>query len=268
MQSSQGVKTIEQCINSDSKPLAAIRRDIGEDKLLSAINLLLVDFAAFYSVGRQMGVEQIKETARLIVKNYYYLKVDDLNLFFDQMKSGEFGQTYDRIDGNVILANLKVYSEKRMALAEELNIKRHEAIMIESEKKFIISTGSGYVREVGDTFEEVEKREMASCFTFGTACKLKDWIVKDYYSLAPSKVKIEDVNKPKETLLDYLEHHKPELLTAQEKYKRKTTEYFELKQQILSNNDLDGFQKENAIRALAGIEPLTIDEYNLQNIHK
>lgn len=264
----QGIKvaTIEDCLKSDGKALATIRKEVGEMQVIAAVQILILNLCEFFSVGKNMNNNQIKETARLLVKDYYYLKIDDLRLFFDKMKGGAYGQLYDRLDGSVILNNLREYCEERISVAEELNHKKHVELKSGEEKIYIIKVGKNYVREAGDLFEETDSKELATCFAYGTAYKLKEWLVKDYYPTNPKEVKILDINVKGEGLFDYLEHHKPELLPKEERYRRATTEYFEMKRKILADESLDTLGKENAIRALNRLEPLTVEEYNMQQI--
>lgn len=229
----------------------------------------IANLVKYFNVGKSMNDSQVAETAKLILQNYYYLKPEDFKVCFDGMKSGKYldgGKLFDRLDGQIIMLGIYAYSEERITVSEQINNEKHKELTEPDGKIFIIKVGANFVREAGDVFEEVDKKELATCFSFGTAFKLKEWLIKDYYLTNPKAVKILDSTVKGEGLFDYLEHNKPELLPETEKYKRSAqkNEYFTRKREILADESLNPFQKENALRALAQMEPLTIEEYNLQ----
>lgn len=256
-------KTIQDALKSEGKALAVHRKETSEEHVLAALVVMIDKTVKFFSVGKTMNGEQVAETARLILKEFYYLKFEDLVIFFDRLKTGFYGQIFDRIDGNVILVNLRQYSEERFFEAEKITLERHKEIKSEAEKNILIQVGLNWVRENGDIFAEVEHKELATLFSYGTACTVREWLVKKYFQTNPESVKL--VNAKKVTsILDYLEHHKPELLPEKEAYKRGTNEYFEMKKAILEDETKTPLEKENAIRYLAGLEPITDEEYGVR----
>lgn len=64
-----------------------------------------------------MGQDQLVQTIRLIVEDFYYFNVEDFKLCFNNAKRGKYGKVYDRIDGNVIYEWLQKYSEERTQVA-------------------------------------------------------------------------------------------------------------------------------------------------------
>lgn len=262
LQSSE-VSTISEALGGTSKALSVIGKENGKDALKGLISLWLINLCKFFSVGKQMGDSQVKETAKLIAKDYYFLKIDDLVVFGNKFKSGHYGQIFDRIDGNVIIIALSKYCEERIAIAETENMEKHKELK-QATETYVIRVNNNYVRDNGDNFQEVEKRELATEFSYGVAYRLKGWLAKEYYQTNPKAVKIESSSKPTESLFDFMAKKNPELLPAGEKYKRATSEYFQMKTKILADESLTDFEKQNALRTLAGIEPLTIQEYNEQ----
>lgn len=255
--------SIAEVLGSDSKVLAAVRKESGKDALNGLISLWLVNLCKFFSVGKQMGETQITETAELIGNDYYFLKIDDLAVFGNKFKSGHYGQIFDRIDGNVILIALSKYCEERVSVAEIKNLEKHKDITEEKEM-YLIKVGENYVRDNGHDFQEVDKREIATEFSYSVAYRLRGWLAKEYFPTNPKAVIMQRSNKPTESFFDYVAKNNPKLLPASEQYKRATSEYFEMKTKILANETMNEFEKENAIRILAGLEPLTIQEYNEQ----
>lgn len=250
------VKTVLDIIKLDSPSLSVIRKDSGEEKTMASLNAVIIDLAKFFSVGRGMNSEQVKETSRLVLKSYYYLKIEDLKLFSDNFKAGMYGKTFDRIDGNVILLAMAEYVESRMTEAESYNLQKHkEEIAAESQRFFLVKIGSNWLRSSGDNFEEVEQKELATNYTHGEAVNLKKWLQKEYFS-NPNHVLVYDLRNCK-SVFDYLEEKKPELLPQGEKSKRATKEYFEAKEIIMADTKLNEFEKENALRVYAKLEPIS-----------
>lgn len=218
----------------------------------------------FFSVGKTMNSYQLGETARLLANEFYFLKVEDLHIFFERMKSGYYGQAYDRIDGNVIMVNLRNYCEERITTAESLSLEAHKTAIDEERKEnYLIQIGSYYLRSNGDDFEEVEKKELATGYTYGVAIRLRDWIVREQYPLSPETIKIIDKAKLR-GLFEMWSTDAPHLLPDSEKFKRSTKDYYEQRDKIRADESLTELEKENAIRKLANLAPITQEEFNEQ----
>lgn len=123
--SSLEVATYDQAINSQSPPLATIKAELGEQQLLAILTLIIADAVEFFNIGKSMTGEQIVSTAKLIAKDYYYLKPEDFKLCFDNAKRGKYGKLFDRLDGMIIMEWLETYSGSRANRAEEINTEKH-----------------------------------------------------------------------------------------------------------------------------------------------
>lgn len=259
------VKTIAEAITCNSLALSGLKKKIGEKPLVASLVLMVNGLVKFYSVGKTMDSYQLGETARLIAQEFYYLKVEDLHVFFERMKTGHYGAMFDRIDGNVIMLHLRTYCEERFELGEKISLEKHkEVIDAEREEQYLIKVGTNWLKSVGENFEETDKKELATGYTYGVAVKLKQWLVRDEFSATPDVVKICDRSKYGMALFDYLEKNSPELLPKGEAFKRATNDYHVKKAEILADSSLSDFEKENKIRAVAGLIALTENEYKLQ----
>lgn len=255
-------------LKSDSSALATIRKEQGQEATEEVLYLLLTGLVNFFNVGKTMSAVQIRETARLILSDYYFLKIADLQLFVDKFKKGEFGALFDRLDGGVILSAIKTYCEERIAVCEQINANKHKELKADSKAVYRVSVGKQFIREVEPgVLENVNEREIATLFDYKTAYQIMKWLLQN----DETDVKISDSTKGGETLFNYLEKNNPELLKEinkaaedkqAEKYRR--TEYFALRRSILANESLSPYEKENAIRELSGLEPLSQSEYEKQ----
>lgn len=240
-----------------------IRKELGETAARALVMRIVGEMIMFINVGKSMSEYQIAETSKMILSEFYFLKLEDFQVFFQRFKTGHYGKLFDRLDGQVIMLHLREYVNERNEVAETSSLERHkEFLESQKQEQYIIQVGKNFVRSCGDDFEEVDKKELATAFTYGVAYRIRLWVVKEYYSTTPEQVKMIDKNKAEGSFFDYLEKNAPQLLPKDVAYTRATNEYFELKKAILENDKLNGFEKENAIRALSNIEPLTIEEYN------
>lgn len=179
----KSAQTFSNVLSSESKPLAALKVEFGAGMVEAGIMKILVENIRFFSLGKSMNDLQVLETAKLIVAEYYYFKLDDFKLFFTKFKRGEYGNLYDRLDGQVIMIALNQYRGQRLAEAERLNYEKHKKLLeAEKESFYLVKIGSNWLRSSGDNFEEVEQKELATHYTHGEAVNLKKWLQKEYFS--------------------------------------------------------------------------------------
>lgn len=232
-------------------------------ELASAVMVMIItDAAKFFSVGNGMDKHKLDETVRLIMKNYYFLTIADFRLFFDDLKCGKYGETYNRLDGNVILTNLGKFVKERTTVAETLALDTHDNLKIEQAKNiYIVKIGDDvYIRQTDEGLEEISSREFATTFDFKTAYKLVGEIQKHHYPDGKTKVSMIDSRKSTLLLEDHIKKENPELLTEAKRYHLATDDYFKKKEAIM-NSDKSPLEKFNAVRELSGMLPLDKDEY-------
>ena len=95
-------------------------KEKGEATILATLNILLVDLALFFNVGKQLTNPQATITARMILDDYWMLKLEDFKLCFERMKKEL--NAYDRMDGNMILTFIGKYYNERCEYCEGKNI--------------------------------------------------------------------------------------------------------------------------------------------------
>lgn len=119
------VATVDDAINSKSPALVTMKAEYGETLMLANLTLFIIDAVKFFSIGKSMDADQVAQTAKLIAKDYYYLKPEDFKLCFDNAKRGKYGQLFDRLDGAVIFGWLEKYIEGRLNRSEEKYQEKH-----------------------------------------------------------------------------------------------------------------------------------------------
>ena len=108
---------MDDALKSLTPPLAVVRKEYGEQSLQAILVIILNDVIKFFNVGKTVGQEQLVQTIRLIIEDFYYFNIEDFKLCFNNAKRGFYGKVYDRIDGNIIYEWLEKYSEERVQTA-------------------------------------------------------------------------------------------------------------------------------------------------------
>lgn len=106
--------------------LAEVERTYGYEFLQAYLEGWIVNLREFVNVGKKMTDMQTFETAMIILQDYKYLTIADINLLFKRAKSGYYGKLYDRLDGQIILDWFRSYDKERAAAAVEDSINEAE----------------------------------------------------------------------------------------------------------------------------------------------
>jgi hypothetical protein len=126
---SASYKTSSEIIQYDENPsIGSLARYAPVDtiKFLAA---KMRDAIHFWSVGRSTfdgddGKQRIVELIRLIIEEYSHLKPSDIKMIFSNAKKGKYGETYNRMDGALILSWFKRYTEERIQMAEDIALRK------------------------------------------------------------------------------------------------------------------------------------------------
>lgn len=99
-----------------------VEKAYGYEFLQAYIEGWIVNLREFVNIGKKMTDSQTFETAMIILQDYKFLTIADINLIFKRAKSGYFGALYDRLDGQIILGWFHKYFSERCDAAEEESI--------------------------------------------------------------------------------------------------------------------------------------------------
>ncbi len=122
------VNTVSLCFNSDTPSLAELKKDNGEDKVLSLLEIWILDINDFFNVNNKMKPGQIKETAIMVLQDFYYLKIADLNFVFTNAKKGKYGNLYGSLDGSKIYQWFSEHDNERAGVVYRERLKEHDII--------------------------------------------------------------------------------------------------------------------------------------------
>lgn len=107
---------------SSTPSLWDIEKAYGYEFLQAYLEGWIVNLREFVNVGKKMNDIQTFETAMIILQDYKFLTIADVNLLFKRAKSGYYGNLYDRLDGQIILGWFRKYFSERCNAAEEQSI--------------------------------------------------------------------------------------------------------------------------------------------------
>lgn len=239
-------KSIREVILAESKSIVAIRKELSETVCVAFLVVIIGDCIKFFSVGKSMNDAQLVETAKLIMNEFYFLKVSDLQLFFQRFKTGYYGQLFDRLDGSVIMVALREYCEEKQSavVLVAAEIKQQEII---NKEDYVLMLGESYIHETEDTYDTVKEKELATKYTYREAMDIKMNVSKE--------LKVVDSKKCEGGF--FLANAKEE-----KKIKPSVNNIYKFnKQQILDDETLTPLQKENKIRLMTGLVGLTQEEF-------
>jgi len=102
--------------------ISKINKKFGEDFTQAYIEGWIVNLRDFINIGKKMSDSQTQETAMMILDEFYNVTIADINLIFKRAKLGQYGQIYDRLDGQVILSWFDKYFQERCKAAADKSI--------------------------------------------------------------------------------------------------------------------------------------------------
>jgi hypothetical protein len=118
----RNVNTPAQVFGTNLPTMGTVKKVYGDGFAQAYIETWIVNVSEFINIGKNMNLNQVCETAQMILDDYPYFTLADINLVFKKAKKGDFGQIYDRLDGQIILSWFLKYNMIRCSEAEEQSI--------------------------------------------------------------------------------------------------------------------------------------------------
>jgi len=84
-----------------------------------AIALMLGNMQNFLNIDNPMSVEQLAETAHLIISQYPHFKVPDIAVFCNGVKVGNYVKVFNRLNGQIIFQGLAVFDQERLTKIQD-----------------------------------------------------------------------------------------------------------------------------------------------------
>ena len=89
---------------------------------------MLLELNEFSNVSRKMNEGQIVETVNMLLNQYPGISLQEYQVFFNRIRSGEFGQLYESLDGIKIMAFMKDFYQEVLNAYYEFKEEKHQEI--------------------------------------------------------------------------------------------------------------------------------------------
>lgn len=133
----------EVCQNPDkchlgcSPTLSLLNACYGETAAEAWLVPQLYELGDFEGLKAQADRHQLAKTAKIIVTEFYYLKTDELLLFFYRFSAGRYGQFYSYFTPSVIIRGLRDFLKERARAFELYEQDMRERAWLEAKRKAV-----------------------------------------------------------------------------------------------------------------------------------
>ncbi len=118
--------TVALCLQSETPVLATLKKEEGEKKVLTLISAWILDLNEFFNVQHKMKPGQIMQTASMLLDDFYYFRIADINMIFSNAKKGKFGALYGSLDGSKIYQWFEQHDLERADACYQENLRQHD----------------------------------------------------------------------------------------------------------------------------------------------
>jgi len=112
------IKTVEQALRDQTTPSLAKLKKTSRDKTLALLEGFILNIKDYKGSKQDISDAQITNMARLILNEYYYLKISEIRIIHDKIIL-ESEQTYSQNLLEKIMNNFRIYANNRMQVAKQ-----------------------------------------------------------------------------------------------------------------------------------------------------
>ena len=116
----------EACYFGDSPTLATLTSCYGRGAAEAWLVPEIIDACLFFGLKEQPDTYQLEKLARIIVTNFGYLNVDEVQLFFFYFCSARYRHFYNTFDPSIIILSLRDFLRDRGHAYEEREQRERE----------------------------------------------------------------------------------------------------------------------------------------------
>ena len=128
----------ERCHMGHAPTLAQVRETYGSATPVIWLLPFLYDIQEYCGTKTKWSANQVKQLAQIIAREFFFLKVSELMLFFIRFKSARYGRFFGAEDPMVVMEALQKFNEERGVFYDEY-YRREQLRAIEERKKGAIS---------------------------------------------------------------------------------------------------------------------------------
>jgi hypothetical protein len=112
-------KSIQEILKNPGQQLSVIKKEQGEQRIIDYLQIKILQINEFVSVARPMSAENITKTAGMILEDFWYLTVKDIEFIFSEAEKGHYGQLYETLNGQKIYSWFDIHFNSRCDICEE-----------------------------------------------------------------------------------------------------------------------------------------------------
>lgn len=86
---------------------------------------MLIELNRFTNISRKMNESQIVETVNMLFEEYPKISLQEYAIFFNRIKTGQFGQLYDSLDGIKIMVFMDQFYPEIVRFYNEFKEESH-----------------------------------------------------------------------------------------------------------------------------------------------
>lgn len=136
----------ERCIMARVPALSEIRLAYGTEAPAMWLIPQIVDLSECCGCRGKLTENQLRQTAALIMADYFHLKVSEVMLYFFRFKGGHYGRFYGHVDPMTILEGFRAFMQYRARVIDRIEQAR---AVVEMER----------ARAEAITYEEWQRRK-------------------------------------------------------------------------------------------------------------
>lgn len=104
---------VERCHMGTAPTLSELRKTYGGNVPVMWLMPFLYDIQEYCGTKTKWTTNQLTQLANMIAREYFYLKVTELMLFFVRFKGARYGRFYGVEDPMVVMESIKTFIEER-----------------------------------------------------------------------------------------------------------------------------------------------------------
>jgi hypothetical protein len=115
---------MESCIKGMSIPSLKKNTGFSDSDIGKILFGMIFRASQFFNITNTMNDAQMIDTSALLLEKYGYESLEDFSLIFKRAKMGDFGKTFNRLDGQIIFEWANKHFEQKIEYRE----KQHQRI--------------------------------------------------------------------------------------------------------------------------------------------
>ena len=119
------VRQIEDILGKNYPSIATIGKAHGHNFIEGLISAWIMWLNKHLNLSKPLQEDSVLLTSQMIIKDFYFLKFQDISLIFNGVLKGQYGELYENLNTPKILKIFQTYTDQRLNIAEEIQHNNH-----------------------------------------------------------------------------------------------------------------------------------------------